>query len=134
MSDKPKVTRKRNLNRDIPELMDFLHRGAKVLDIACGNGSITMDVADAVVPGEVAGVARTSKDLETAWELHDERSYVDNVTFKVSDAHELDFPDSTFDIVYSHTVVHFLLDPVASLKEQLRVTKKGGWVIASRGT
>ena len=131
MSDKRKARRKRSLNREIPELTDYLHRGAKVLDVACGSGSITMDVADAVRPGEVTGVARTSKDLESARKLHEERSYVDNLTLQVSDAHELELSDNTFDIVYSHTVMHFLYDPVASLKEQRRVTKKGGWVISS---
>lgn len=131
MKDRPKAVRNRSLDHDVPELREYLFPGARVLDVACGNGSITMDVADAVKPGEVTGVARVAKDLTNAFELHEERSYVDNVTFQVSDAHSLDFRDNTFDIVYSHTVMHFLLDPVASLKEQRRVAKKGGWVIAS---
>ncbi len=54
-----------------------------------------------------------------------------NITFQVGDSHHLEFPDNTFDVVYSHAVTHFFLDPVAALKEQKRVAKKGGWVIAS---
>ncbi len=49
----------------------------------------------------------------------------------VGDSHALDFADGTWDLVYSHTVVHFFLDPVSALKEQRRVTKPGGLVIVS---
>ena len=131
MGSEPKKSRDRSLERDVPELKDYLHRGAKVLDVGCGSGTITNDVAEAVRPGEVFGVNRSAEQVETAIERLEERSYIDNVTYQASDAHALDFPDDTFDVVYSHTTIHFFLDPVAALKEQRRVAKKGGWVIAS---
>ncbi|MBN1685482.1 MAG: hypothetical protein JW852_02455, partial [Spirochaetales bacterium] len=34
-------------------------------------------------------------------------------------------------IVYSYTVLHFLIDPILALNEQKRVVKPGGWVIAA---
>ena len=126
-----KIRSYRSLDRDVPELREYLHRGAKVLDVGCGISTITCDVAEAVWPGEVVGVDRIVEKIESAVERLEEPSYPKNVTYRVGDAHVLDFPDDTFDVVYSHTVVHFLLDPVTALKEQRRVTKKGGWVIAS---
>jgi SAM-dependent methyltransferase len=56
---------------------------------------------------------------------------VENLSFQVGDSHSLDFEAGTYDLVYSHTAAHFFFDPVRALREQARVTKPGGWVIAS---
>ncbi len=121
----------RTLDEDIPELKPFLKPGAKVLDVGCGFGTITLGVAEAVKPGEVVGIDPGAKRVEIAREWAAQVTHPDNISFQVGDSHRLDFQDNTFDVVYSHTVMDFFLDPVMGLKEQKRVAKKGGWVIAS---
>ncbi len=122
---------KRTRDKDIPELKQFLKPGAKVLDVGCGPGTITLGVAEAIKPGEVVGIEPVEDRVEVAREWAAQVSHPSNITYQVGDSHHLDFPDNTFDVVYSHTVLHFFLDPVMGLKEQKRVTKTGGWVIAS---
>lgn len=99
-----------------------------VLDVGFGDGGITMGVAEAVTPGRVTGM-----DPDEAWlEIAEQRlPFADNVSFLLGDSYDLAFPDDSFDLVFSHTVIHFFVDPMAGLKEQMRVVESGGWVIAS---
>ena len=120
----------RTLESNVPGLIPYLRAGLRVLDVGCGSGNITIDVARAVAPGEVVGVDVMEDRIDRAIRLASNR-VVKNVSFKLSDAHTLRFPDNTFDIVYSHTVLHSLIDPIRALSEQRRVAKPGGWVIAS---
>jgi len=130
-SSDPKATRLRSLDEDLPELRPYLNSGAKVLDIGCAFGTMALDVADVVNPGEVIGIDLSDERIAYASSLAEKRNG-NSVTFKVvSDAHRLDFPDNTFDVVYSYTVMHFFIDPVRALSEQRRVTKPGGYVIAA---
>lgn len=121
----------RTLDSDIPELKPFLKPGMKVLDVGCGPGTITIGVARAVNPGTVVGIDPSPGIIDSARKWAVQVEHPENITFQVGDSHRLDFTDETFDLVYSHTVLHFFLDPVMGLKEQKRVTKEGGFVIAS---
>jgi SAM-dependent methyltransferase len=91
-----------------------------------------MDVAQIVRPGSVVGIDALENAIEEARRLAEARQ-VANVTFQVGDAYHLEFDDETFDLTYSLALLVWLRDPVRALKEQKRVTKKGGWVAASIG-
>lgn len=121
---------KRTIEESCPELIPYLRVGANVLDVGCGPGSITLGVAETVKPGEVVGIDLTADSIEKATQLAHQNG-VSNVTFKVGDAHHLELPDDTFDVVYSNTVAHGFIDPVQAFREQKRVAKPGGWVIAN---
>jgi SAM-dependent methyltransferase len=99
--------------------------------MGCGTGTITLGVAEVIHPGEVVGVDPSADAIDVARNWAAQVSHPDNVTFQVGDSHHVEFPDNTFDVVYSHTALHFFLDPVLGLQEQQRAAKKGGWVIAS---
>jgi ubiquinone/menaquinone biosynthesis C-methylase UbiE len=131
MTQKLQAPSNRTLDRDVPELREYLKPGDKVLDIGCGPGTITVDVAEAVSPGEVVGVDPVEADIATARQWASQAAPGARVSFCTGDAHELPFADDSFDVVYSHTVAHSLLDPVRALREQRRVTRPGGWVVAS---
>ena len=132
MAEKPSVTKFRTLDNDIPELKRYLSRGMKVLDVGCGRGStITYGVAEYVSPGEVIGIDPRSETVSEAIESTKEAVSEVAIQFAAGDVHSLDFADNTFDVAYSHTATHFFIDPVLALKEQRRVVKPGGWVIAS---
>src|SRR5205085_9495715 len=44
----------------------------------------------------------------------------------VGDAHRLELPDGAFDVVFAHTLLSHVADPVAVLREMARVTRPGG--------
>ena len=120
----------RTLEKSAPELLPYLQPGMSVLDVGCGPSTLTMEVARAVAPGKVVGTDLVEHRLNTAARDAAEAN-IENVGFTIGDAHTLEFPDNSFDLVFSNTVFHFFIDPVAALKEQKRVVKDGGWVIAS---
>jgi SAM-dependent methyltransferase len=120
----------RTLDENFPELKPYLEQDATVLEIGCGPGTITLDVAQAVKPGTVIGIDPVEWFVQTASRRAKERK-VGNAAFEMGDSYSLRFPDDTFDVVYSHTVLHYFYDPVRALREQARVAKKGGWVICA---
>ena len=124
--------KKRGLDNVFPPLKSYLKSGANVLDVGCGPGSITLDVAGQVNPGGVVGIDPAQSSIEQAKALVEE-SKVNNVTFQVGDSYSLEFEDDTFDITYSHALFDWLREPKIALAEQRRVTKRGGWVIAGIG-
>jgi SAM-dependent methyltransferase len=123
---------KRGLSAWYPALRSYLYPGAEVLDVGCGPGPITLDIAAEVYPGSVVGVDAAEKTIDQATKLA-ERFGVRNVTFRVGDAHCLEFAPGTFDIAYSSNLLVWLRDPVRVLEEQKRVTRQGGWVAAGIG-
>ena len=120
----------RTLDEDTPELKPYLPRGGRVLDVGCGSGGITLGVAAEIKPGHVVGIDPDHDMIQSATQMAKNRG-IDNVSFHKMDGFNLDLPDNTFNVAYSHTVLHLVIDPVKMLTEQKRVVKKGGWVIAA---
>ncbi|WP_461144353.1 methyltransferase domain-containing protein [Salinifilum aidingensis] len=107
-----------------------LRPGRSVLDVGCGPGTITADLAGRVSPGRVLGIDPAAAVLEQARE---HAAGLDNVAFARGDATALEVGADAFDIVHAHQVLLHLADPVAALREMLRVAKPGG-VVAVRDT
>jgi len=120
----------RTLEETVPTLKPFLKKGYDVLDVGCGLGTITLDVARCVTPGQVVGIDHIEHRITKARTLAVEQS-CDNVRFESGDANKLPFKDEAFDVVYSNTVLHYFLDPAKALNEQQRVLKTGGWLVAA---
>jgi SAM-dependent methyltransferase len=100
-----------------------------VLDVGCGPGTITLDLAELVAPGVVTGLERVEAPLESARAAAATRG--DNTTrFERGDALNLPYPDGTFDVVHAHQVLQHLTDPVGALREMMRVCRPGGWIAA----
>lgn len=111
-------------------LIPSLVTGATLLDVGCGPGTITIDMAARVAPGTVIGIDAGLDVIEKA-SAAGVASGLDNVSFAVGNGYSLDFPDNSFDIVHAHQVLQHLTDPVAALKEMRRVVKPDG-VVAVR--
>lgn len=99
----------------------------QVLDVGCGPGSITIDLAKHVPQGHVFGMEYVSDPLDGARKLAASQD-VTNVTFQIGDIHEIPFPEDTFDLVHAHQVLQHISDPIQALREMRRVTKPGGIV------
>ena len=111
-------------------LLPSLQPGLSVLDVGCGPGTITADLALLVAPGEVVGIDASSEVVEQAARSA-EGSGLANLRFEVGDLFALAYPDASFDVVHLHQVLQHLGDPVAALVALRRVLGAGG-VLAAR--
>jgi SAM-dependent methyltransferase len=110
-------------------LLDRLRPGMAVLDVGCGVGTITADLAELVAPGRVAGIDTAPDVVARARDEVTARGLA-TVELAVGDVYALDFPDGTFDVVHAHQVLQHLADPVRALREMRRVCRPGGLVAA----
>ncbi len=111
-------------------LVPFLRPGMTVLDVGAGPGTITLDLARLVAPGQVRGVDSAADVVAKATALAS-RCGQPNLTFAVDDAYALTAEDGAFDVVHAHQVLQHLARPVDALREFRRVRTKGG-VVAAR--
>jgi len=107
----------------IPVAADFPSaRGLKVLEIGCGLGTDGAQFAE-------AGADYTGVDLtEAAVELACKRFELFSLPgkFQTADAENLDFADESFDLVYSHGVLHHTPETGKAIREIHRVLRPGG--------
>ena len=97
-------------------------KGLRVLEIGCGLGTDGAQFAQ-------AGADYTGIDLtDAAIELAQKRFELFNLsgTFQTDDAERLSFPNDSFDLVYSHGVLHHTPDIDAAIREIHRVLRPGG--------
>ncbi|MEV6525243.1 methyltransferase domain-containing protein [Longispora sp. NPDC051575] len=100
-------------------LLPHLAPGQSLLDVGCGPGTITVDLAARVAPGRVVGVDASADVLAEARALAEGPQ----VSFVVGDVMALDFDDSSFDVVHAHQVLQHVADPVGALRELRRVSR-----------
>lgn len=107
---------------------EYLLPGASVLDVGCGPGTITVDMAERVAPGRVVGLDAAADVIAKASALGES---LENVEFVVGNAYALDYADDSFDVVHAHQTLQHVARPVEVLRELRRVVKPGG-VVAVR--
>ena len=102
----------------------------KVLDAGCGTGAIARRVAEKVSSGEVHGIDIDSLFINEARKLAANEG-IKNVGFDVGDVDSLEYEDGTFDLGYCRLVLMHVKNPVKTVTELKRVTRKGGVVAVS---
>ncbi|MET0784041.1 methyltransferase domain-containing protein [Leifsonia flava] len=115
----------RTVENSAAYLAPHLVPGVSVLDLGCGPGTITVDIARRVSPGRVVGVDVAPEIVAQARGLGIDNALA-NADFLVADAYALPFDDGTFDVVHAHQTLQHLVRPVDALSEALRVLKPGG--------
>jgi SAM-dependent methyltransferase len=99
-----------------------LHGGEKVLDVAAGNGNVTLAAArrwcDVTSTDYVPALLERGRARAEAEGV--------NVTFQEADAEALPFADATFDAVLSTFGVMFTANHAKAASEMLRVCRPGG--------
>ncbi len=108
-------------------LIPHLSAGQVLLDVGSGPGSITADLARLVAPGRVLAL-ETSEQVLGHTRAGVEAAGVSGVEYLVGDIQALDLPDDSVDVVHAHQVLQHLADPVAALREMVRVCRPGGIV------
>jgi SAM-dependent methyltransferase len=98
--------------------------GQRALDVGCGPGALTGELVARLGAEAVAAVDPSEPFVDAARERHP------GVDVRRAAAEELPFPDAEFDVALAQLVVHFMADPIGSLREMARVTRPGGGVVA----
>lgn len=99
--------------------------GEQVLDIGCGNGQTTRDVARLAAPGGALGVDLSSRMIEQA-RRRATRQGIGNARFEQADAQIHPFAAGAFDVAVSRIGVMFFGDPVAAFGNIGRALRPGG--------
>lgn len=110
-------------------LLPHLGPGARVLDVGCGPGTLTVDIARRVAPGRVVGVDVSAEVVEQA-QTHAAEVGGVNATFVAGDFRTLDLEAGSFDVVHAHQVLQHLVDPVGALQAMAALARPGGLVAA----
>jgi ubiquinone/menaquinone biosynthesis C-methylase UbiE len=102
--------------------------GAKILDLACGQGVRTALLAQSIPNCEVIGADSSEAMLASARE-HAGVPGPKNLSFRKMRAEQLDFPDCSIDLVYARFLFQHLRDRKKVLSEIHRVLKPGGKIV-----
>jgi SAM-dependent methyltransferase len=124
--------RTRTAENSAAYLLPELRPGLSLLDIGSGPGTITAGLAARVAPGRVTALETSDAVLQHTRDEVASRG-CGNVGFVVGDVLGLDFPAASFDVVHAHQVLQHVADPVAALREMVRVCRPGGLVAARDG-
>jgi ubiquinone/menaquinone biosynthesis C-methylase UbiE len=93
-----------------------------VLEIGCGNGNGTKLIKKYFMPNTISAIDLDEKMIKIA----QKRNKDSNVTFKVMDASNLDFPDNQFDAIFDFGIIHHIPNWRECLNELKRVLKPNG--------
>lgn len=97
----------------------------RILDVGCGPGVSTLELAKLLSKGEAIGVDITDKMLEIARQRA-KAHRLNNVKFLTEDAMSLSFPDESFDVVFSSYLLPWVPQVDRAISEMQRVLKVGG--------
>lgn len=99
-----------------------LLRAERVLDVGCGSGVVTEELA-ARTHGRVIAVDVDAAMIEAAQARGGQAEY------RIGDVRQLDFPDRYFDVVACHFLLMWVDDAARAVREMARVTRPGGAVL-----
>src|SRR6266705_776541 len=103
-----------------------LMEGETVLDVAGGSGEPSLTIAETVGPTGSVTCTDAVTEMVTAAQSEAQRRGLTNVTFRQCAADSLPFENNSFDAVVCRLGIMFFPDPLAGLREMLRVTKREG--------
>lgn len=110
-------------------LLDALgvSEGARCLDLGCGDGDVTMELARRTAPtGRAIGIDLDDALLEVA-RSEAARQGLDNVTFRCAPVESL--ADTGFDLAYARFLLMHLTDPVRTLRLMASAVRSDGLVV-----
>jgi trans-aconitate methyltransferase len=104
----------------------------RVLDVGCGDGKVTAEIARAVTRGHVLGVDASSEMIAFSKKTFPP-SIISNLKFQVCDAREIGSSAGSFDLVFSNAALHWVDDHEAVLRGAASVLRPGGRLVISCG-
>lgn len=111
----------------IDGLMAALESGIDVLDVGCGLGTPTMQLAEAFPRSRFVGVDYHEESIRRASTAAARRGLADRVRFVQADAEEY---EDSYDLVLMFDALHDLGDPVGALRHAASRLRTDGVVVA----
>ncbi len=115
---------KKTCHPQVRVLECLIHPGGRYVEIGCGSGAISRLVGETA---SVIGVDVSPLAIERA--RHIDSS--ENVEYRCAPAEKLPLSDNDVDGCYSFEVFEHVWDPVVAVKEMMRITKPGGFLLMS---
>jgi len=106
-------------------VLPLLKADFRILDVGCGPGSITVDLATRVPQGSVVAVDSEPSQVRLAEERAKDLS---NVRFIVGDAVGFHCEENNFDMVFAHALFEHLSDPENVLQHLGKYLRPGGLI------
>ncbi len=114
----------RTLANSHPTLLRLLEPGTSVLDVGCGPGTLTIEIARRVDPGAVVGMDANPEMIRAA----EEASPPGNLIFYTGDIRESSW-DGEFDVVNAARTLQWIPDAAVALRRMARAAAPGGFVV-----
>jgi SAM-dependent methyltransferase len=109
----------------LPDIVERLQRGGRVLDVGCGAGRVSTAIAKAFPKTEVIGLDPDANSVARARALAASAGAGPNLSFAVQTTHDLP-PNGGFDLIIACDCVHDFAAPQATLREILALLKPDG--------
>ena len=115
----------------LPELLKKIGtKGGQILEIGCGQGIDSMEMAKYLHTGTITSIDLSLKSLEIAKsdsiELLVNKNISKDIIYINSDCESLPFPEDSFDVIYSMGVLHHTANIENAISEIFRTLKPGG--------
>ena len=112
--------------RLLEELKTDSNGANELLEIATGTGLLSIELQSLVQ--KITAIDISPEMIVIAnQKLQDKQ--ITNIEFKVGDSYQLEFSDSSYDLLLASNVLHLLFQPEIALKEMIRVIKPNGKII-----
>ncbi len=102
----------------------------RILDIACGPGMQTLDLADLAPTARITAIEAHPASVTEARRRVRERGVADRVTVDVADMRALEFPDASFDLLWCEGAA-YIMGVETALKDWRRLLTPGGHIAFS---
>jgi trans-aconitate methyltransferase len=103
----------------------------QVLDVGCGDGRVTAEIAGLLPRGRVGGVDNSGAMSSRAAEKHPSATYP-NLSFRQMDARSLSF-NKAFDVVFSNAALHWVKHHAPVVNGIFKSLKYGGKILLQMG-
>lgn len=102
-----------------------------ILDLGCGDGKITAEIAQLVSHGSIVGVDNSSQMIALAQAKYSQNGHP-NLSFQVMDASHLSF-ENCFDVVFSNAVLHWVKNHQSVVEGLYKSLRIGGKILLRMG-
>ena len=102
-----------------------------ILDLGCGDGKVTVEIAQLVGDGSVVGIDNSRQMIDLAKEKYPQNKHP-NLSFQIMDASDLSF-ENCFDVVFSNAVLHWVKNHKPVVEGLYKSLRGGGKILLRMG-